>query len=284
MRYAVIDIGSNSVRLMMSDGKETLYKNVNTTRLAEGMGTEGILTSVAIKRTAEAVAFFCEKAQNEKADQIYVFATAAVRRAENKEEFTFAVKNLCGLDVEIISGENEAELGYIGALNGKDGGVIDIGGASAEIIVVNKGKKIYSKSLDIGAVRIKDECGQDLASVSRFVENAIVEYGQVPKTTFHAIGGTATSIVALVLELEVYDPKTVDGYVLKREVLSTLVNKLFSLSVEERKLLKGMYPPRAEVIAGGAKLLLEIMNKIQIDSVVVSERDNLEGYLIKRLG
>ena len=284
MKYAVIDIGSNSVRLMMSNGKETLYKNINTTRLAEGMGEEKILTPVAIKRTAEAVSFFYAKAKNENADKIYVFATAAVRQAKNKEVFIFAVKELCGVKVDVVSGEEEAELGYTGAIDGLDGGVIDIGGASSEIIVVQDGKKIYSKSLDIGAVKIKDKCGQDLLMVEQFILSKIVEYGQVPNTTYYTIGGTATSIASLVLELEVYNPSLIDGFVLDIKTLKNLVEKLFSLTVEQRKLLKGMYPPRAEVIAGGAKLLLEIMLKLKIDKVIVSERDNLEGYLIKRLG
>ncbi len=284
MKYAVIDIGSNSVRLMISQEFDTLYKEINTTRLAEGMGDEKILTDVAINRTADAVCFFYNKAKDiEKVHEIFIFATAAVRRAKNKIDFVLAVKQRCGFDIEIISGEEEAELGYLGALNGVDGGVIDVGGASSEIIVVKDKKTIYSKSLDVGAVKIKDNCGQDFLSVQDYVKEKVEEYGKVPNTTFYVIGGTATSIASLVLELEVYDPKKIDGFVLSKDALSKLVDKLFSLSVEDRKKLKGMYPPRAEVIAGGAKLLLEIMNRIDAESIIVSEKDNLEGYLAKRL-
>lgn len=284
MLYSVIDIGSNSVRLMFNDGYNTLSKEISTTRLAEGMGEEKVLTNVAINRTVHAVANFYKKAIEKKSDQIYIFATAAVRQAKNKNDFVMAVKKRCGVAVEIISGEEEAELGYLGALNGLDGAVIDVGGASSEIIVVKDKKPLYFKSLDVGAVKIKDECGQDFITVQDFVLDRIKEYGNVPSSTFYAIGGTATSIAALILELEVYDSKKVDGFVIDKNILSDLVEKLFSLSVEERKKLKGMHPPRAEVIAGGAKLLLEIMNKININTLIVSEKDNLEGYLIKRLG
>lgn len=284
MLYSVIDIGSNSVRLMLNDGYNTLSKEISTTRLAEGMGEEKVLTNVAINRTADAVANFYKKAVEKKSDQIYIFATAAVRQAKNKDDFVNAVKKRCGAVVEIISGEEEAKLGYLGALNGLDGAVIDVGGASSEIIVVKDKKPLYFKSLDVGAVKIKDECGQDFLAVQDFVLNRIKEYGNVPSSTFYAIGGTATSIAALILELEIYDSKRVDGFVINKNILSDLVEKLFSLSVEERKKLKGMHPPRAEVIAGGAKLLLEIMNKININTLIVSEKDNLEGYLIKRLG
>lgn len=284
MKYAVIDIGSNSVRLMISEGLKTLYKEINTTRLAENMGEERILTDVAIDRTADAVCVFYNKAKSiEKVDNIFIFATAAVRQAKNKVDFVLAVKDRCGFDIDIISGEEEAELGYLGALNGLDGGVIDVGGASSEIIVVKEKKPIYSKSLDIGAVKIKDNCGQDFLVVENFVKQKLIQYGNVPSSVFYAIGGTATSVASLILELEVYDPKKIDGFVLNKRELCRLVDKLFSLSVEDRKKLKGMYPPRAEVIAGGAKLLLEIMNVIGADSIIISEKDNLEGYLAKRL-
>ena len=283
MLYAVIDIGSNSVRLMFSDGCDTLSKEILTTRLAEGMGEKKLLTAVAINRTADAVDCFYKKAVEKNSDQIYIFATAAVRQAKNQEDFILAVKERCGAIVEIISGKEEAELGYLGALNGLNGGVIDVGGASSEIIVVEDKTPIYFKSLDIGAVKIKDECGQDFFAVKNFVLNKVIEYGEVPLSTFYAIGGTATSIVALVLELEVYDSKKVDGFILDKNTLSNLVEKLFSMTIEERKELKGMHPPRAEVIAGGASLLLEIMNKVNINTLIVSEKDNLEGYLVKRL-
>ena len=144
-------------------------------------------------------------------------------------------------------------------------------------------KVIYSHSLDLGAVKLKDACGQDFNSVEKVTAEKLKEYGIVPKTQFYAIGGTATSLAALELELEPYDPKMVDGYVLTKLNLSNLVDKLFSLTIEERKKLKGMFPPRAEVIAGGAKLLLDIMTLVDVDEIIVSERDNLEGYLIKRL-
>lgn len=283
MKYAVIDVGSNSVRLMLSDGIDTLYKKVNTTKLAEGMEEQRKLTQVAIERTAKAVADFYTQAKKDIADKIFVFATAAVRQAKNGNEFVNAVKKLCGADVDVVSGGIEAELGYLGALGGKDGGVIDVGGASSEIIVVKNKKVIYSHSLDLGAVKLKDACGQDFNSVEKVTAEKLKEYGIVPKTQFYAIGGTATSLVALELELEPYDPKMVDGYVLTKLNLSNLVDKLFSLTVEERKKLKGMFPPRAEVIAGGAKLLLDVMTLVGVDEIIVSERDNLEGYLIKRL-
>ncbi len=282
MLYGVIDVGSNSVRLMMHDGKKTLYKKVKITRLAENMGDAKILTDSAIDRSAKSVTDFVRFAKEQGADKIYAFATAAVRYARNSAVFLSKVKNLCGVDIEVVSGDIEAELGYRGALNGKDGGVIDIGGASAEIITCEQRRKTYGKSLDIGVVKIKDVCGQDERAVARFLENKIKEYGNIPIAKFYGIGGTATSIAAMLLELQDYNPDLVNGFVIKIDDLVQLTKKLFSMTVEQRKTLKGLQPERAEVIAGGSALLLAIMKKIGIDSITVSESDNLEGYLMMK--
>lgn len=284
MKYGVIDVGSNSVRLMISNGAHSLQKTVKTTRLAEGMGEDRILTPIAVERTVLAVSFFVEKAKSEGVDKVFVFATAAVRQAKNGNDFVIAVKNACGVDVDVVSGEEEADLGYTGALCGADGGVIDVGGASTEVITVRKGNKIFSKSIDIGAVKIKDACGQDRRAAEKFIYDKVNTFGNIPVSNYYAIGGTATSIAAMLQELEVYDPNKVDSFVVTRENLENLIDKLYSLSVEERKKLKGLQPERAEVINCGALDLLFVMKKIGITSVTVSEKDNLEGYIIKKGG
>ena len=116
MKYAVIDIGSNSVRLMINVDGQTLYKLVETTRLAEGMGSEKLLKAQAVDRTVSAVSFFVKKAKEERANKVYVFGTAAVRNAVNCHQFTKAIKDATGQDVDVISGEMEALIGRIGAI------------------------------------------------------------------------------------------------------------------------------------------------------------------------
>lgn len=283
MIYAVIDIGSNSVRLMISDGEKTLNKFVQTTRLAEGMASDNILKTVAIQRTVAAVSFFSEKAKNIGVDKLYCFATAAVRRAFNGQEFVNAVKVACKIDVDVISGETEAKIGYLGALNGRDGAIVDVGGASTEITVVKDGAEVYTKSLDLGAVVVTDRCGQDKNAVKEYVDDRVKEYGCVPKTKFYAIGGTATTMASVSLELEPYDPEKVDGFVLDKNQLSSVCDLLFSLPVSEREKLKGLQKERAKVIASGAQILLSVMEKVGVDSFTISESDNLEGYLKLKL-
>ena len=282
--YGVIDIGSNSVRLMLSTGEKTIKKFINVTRLAEGLCSDALLKDSAIERTARAVSLFKEQALVSGATTVYAFATAAVRRAKNGKAFTDRVKELCDLDVEVVSGELEAELGVVGALDGKDGGVIDIGGASTEIIVKQHGKIVYSHSLDLGVVRLLDLCGQDKDKLDAVILERIKEYGKIPSSTFYAIGGSATSMSAVLQALEPYDPSKVHGYKLTLDKINLLADQLFNMSVEQKRQLKGLQKERAEVIYGGVLLLLRIVQMLGVSEVIISESDNLEGYLIKKRG
>ena len=181
-KFAVIDIGSNSVRLMfVADGK-VLYKALNTTRLGEGLADKPFLKAEAIERSAKAVCDFYAKALAEGAEKVFAFATAAVRTAENRALFLDKVEEDCGLRIEVISGEEEAEIGILGALGNADGGVIDIGGASTEIVIKNAGEMLYKKSVNIGVVRLKDRCGRERQALYEVAEKAVQEYGNVPTT------------------------------------------------------------------------------------------------------
>ncbi len=286
MKISVIDVGSNSVRLMlMADGK-TLYKQLETTRLSEGLALGGSLRPEAIERTARAVQMFAAAAELNGAGTPRVFATAAVRSSKNGGEFVGRVKELTGIDVDVLSGEEEAACGIAGALSGGDGGVIDLGGASTEIIVQKGGKTVYSKSVNVGTVRLFDRAGRDRAKLREEIAARIAEYGDLSLEgcAVYGIGGTATSLAALFLGLEKYDPAAVDGTVLTADWLGSEAELLLGLSVEECRALRGMDVRRADVIAGGCLLLHGILRAFGADYVTVSERDNLEGYaMIKGL-
>lgn len=282
MKISAIDVGSNSVRLMvMADGK-TLYKQLDTTRLAEGLAQSGVLKPEAIERTARAVQIFAAAAELNGAGTPYVFATAAVRSSKNGADFVARVKALTGIDVDVLSGEEEAACGILGALRGRDGGIIDLGGASTEITLQQGGKTLYSKSVNIGTVRLFDMAGQDRSALQAAIDNSLNGYGvlSLDGKDIYGIGGTATSLAALYHELEKYDPKVVEGTVLTREWLCAEAEKLLSLTVEERRALRGMEPRRADVIAGGCLLMYSILNRFNADRITVSESDNLEGYVL----
>ncbi len=276
---AVIDIGSNSVRLLLVYSNGYKEKFVKITKLADGLNSTGKLNANAIKRTADAVAFFKEKATNLGAKTIYAFATAAVRGAVNGQEFVTFVKDLCDLKVEVVSGTLEAQIGLLGVLNGKDGGIIDIGGASSEVTASLGKKTVYSYSLNLGGVRLLDACGQNAKDIYALCKQKVKEYGKVPTTNFYGIGGVATSIVAVTLKLETYDKNKVHGYKLTLGEVKNAIELFNSKTVEERKLIVGLQPERADVMLGASILLLCIMEHIGIDYITVSEDDNLEGYL-----
>lgn len=282
-KYAVIDIGSNSVRLMFVANGKVLYKRLNTTRLGEGLANSPRLKAEAIERSATAVAQFYDQAKAEGAERVLAFATAAVRSAENGNEFTEKVKKLRPIDVEVISGETEAEIGVLGALGETDGAVIDMGGASTELVIKKSGKLTYKKSVNIGVVRLKDACDRDKNALVKTAEAAASAYGQVPALPLvHAIGGTATTLAAIKLGLQEYDSNKITGTVITAEELQKLADKLLLTEVEKIAKMPCMPKGRADVIAGGATALAILMQSLRIEKIVVSDRDNLEGYAVKK--
>lgn len=282
-KFAVIDIGSNSVRLMfVADGK-VLYKTLQTTRLGEGIAQTKRLKKEAIERTALAVSTFFDRANGEGAERVFAFATAAVRSAENRDEFIAKVQTLCGLCVEVVSGETEAELGILGALGKKDGSLIDIGGASTEIVVQKQGETTYKNSADIGVVRLKDKCGRDKALLDVAFHEAIKGYGTIPFCgEVYAIGGTATTLAAIYLGLDEYRSDKVTGTEISIKAMHALADKFAQMSVEDIAALPCMPTGRADLILGGTLWLLELMRRFGIEKIIVSDKDNLEGYAIKK--
>ncbi len=283
MKISAIDTGSNSVRLLLWADGRSLYKKIDTTRLGEGLSETGRLSAAVMERTAAAIERFAEESRRWGADRLYVFATAAARRAENGAEFVRLVKERSGLDLDVISGEEEAAAGLYGALNGKAGGIIDVGGASSEVTVSDGNAIVYAKSLDLGAVRITEMSGGDFAATRALIAERLPLYGKIPQTQMTAIGGTATSIVALEKKLTVYDPRQVHGTVLSAEQVENWAEKLLRMSQEERLALPGMDPRRADILGGGAMLLAMIARYAGVRKLRVSEADNLEGYIALRL-
>lgn len=280
MRYGVIDIGSNSVRLMLSEDDKAIYKKISTTKIAEQLAFTGLLQKQAMLNSANAVYEFYNMAKADGADKVYVFATEAVRSASNGEVFVKYVKDKYDIDIDILSEKNEAKAGFYGAYTSGTCCTIDIGGASTEIAVGDSAKIIYTKSLPIGVVRLRDICGEDYNQLDAYTKGVITEYGEVPKAdNVYAIGGTAGTIVAVLEEMEVYNPEIVHEYKLTKHGIMAVYNKIYDTPLEERHNIKGLTKNRADIICGGAVLLKNLMEKLDLNFVKVSEKDNLEGYL-----
>ncbi len=273
MSNAIIDVGSNSVRLLFN-GK----KYMENTQLAENLMNSGVICDAAAKRTKNAVTAFTEFAKRNGADNVYVFATEAVRAAKNGNEFAETLKET-GANVEILSSGTEAQTGFYGAYTGKGTvAVLDIGGASSELAVGDRSGLRYAHSLPLGSVRLKDyaHCSQKQA---KYAEERVKEYGQVPKfDTLIAIGGTLSQLCAVMKELEPYDPDEVHNTVMTRQDVENAVNKILALPVEERVKIKGLHPKKILVAPAGGILALAIMDYLNIARLTVSEKDNLEGY------
>ena len=285
MKISAIDIGSNSVRLAVFEGGKTLYKRLCTTRLGEGLNKNPTLSPEALERTALAVDGFYRQATEDGAEKVYAFATAAVRTATNGSDFLKRVKELCGLDICVLSGEEEAECGILGALGNSDGGIIDIGGASTEITLRKNGKTVYAKSVNIGAVRLFDSAKRDRAALQSIIDEKVAEYGKVDASSFkmYAIGGTATRLSAVKHNLKEYAPQITHGTQLTLAEVDELANRLLTDDVEHIKATT-ICAQSSEIMGGGTLLLSAIMRALNIDGVTVSESDNLEGFILFKEG
>lgn len=283
-KYGVIDVGSNSVRAILYSGGKVLFKTTVTTRLGEGLFTDGKISQNAFERTLNAFKRLVFQLIALGADEVLPFATEAVRSAKNGKDFAIAVKEQTGLDLDVVSGAVEGEIGLLGALNGGDGGVIDVGGASAEIVVANGGKVVYSHSLPLGAVRLFESCRQDLNLLEEKIVKNLPEYGKVPQyIDYCAVGGTANTLAFIDTGLEKYDDELINGRVITLEKMKSLRKKIGALTPDERVEKLYLNEKRAEVIFGGALLLEKIMETFNISQITVSTNDNLVGYLKKKV-
>ncbi len=285
MTYGVIDIGSNSIRLLLSDGEKAIEdKIVIRTQLAQDLANTGILCEEAMQRSIEAIKELVDYAKEKGANDVWPFATEAVRSAKNKEVFLNRLKDM-GIIVDLIPSQNEAKLGFAGAYYGGRVAVMDVGGASSEIAVGDENGLIYAKSIPIGIVKIKDVCSEDVNKAEEYIEEKIKGYGIIPEfDTLISIGGTASSFAAIAMEMEVYDSKKVDFYKLTYKQIQDAVERIRVLPMEERNTVKGLSMKRCDVIVGGGILIMKIMKMLNKDSLIVRESDNQEGYLQYKLG
>lgn len=302
-RVAVIDIGTNSTRLLVADvnGQEIdEAERISTvTRLGRGVDHSGNLSAEAIEDVCEVVGTYLTRIEALGAEATSVIATSAVRDASNGGAFVAELRERFGLDTEILSGEREAELTYEGAISG--GGrdetilVCDIGGGSTEIVVGTAGEIALHDSLQIGVVRHTERFLADdpptaaqlealAGDVHDRLESALsgVDLPEVERAI--GVAGTPSSLAALDLALEPYDPKAVEGHRLGIEAVQTWLSRLAALPLAERREVTGIHPDRAQAIVAGLVILIEVMRSFGLDSIEVSEHDILYGSALAAAG
>lgn len=279
MKAAIIDIGSNSIRLgMLLDGK-TLYKEPVVTKLAEGMRENRLLSDNSVLRTINAIKGFMIKAKKEDA-LVFAFATEAVRSSLNCMDFIKKVKESCELDVDIIDSYTEAKFSLAGALdNLKSGAIIDIGGASTEISALDDNQITYNTSIKLGAVTLTDAYGQNKNALEKQAKEKLKEFSPIPKNIdYFAVGGTACSFASIFKRLKVFDLAKIHQTKLSYKSVCEITDLVFSMPVNKRKNITGLAPSRAEVIGGGSVILKSVMEIFGFESLIVSAMDNIEGY------
>ena len=278
-RLNIIDLGSSSVRYMRVENGKVIGKRGVITRLAENK-VDGYLSKGNMLVTTKVVKDFVEDAK-EFGGAIYIFATASLRNSKNGQEYADFLRDVVGVEVDIVDGEQEAEIGLLGALGGKDGGVIDIGGGSTEIIVAQNKRIVYEKSMPLGGVVLKSLSDTNLENAKQIVKERVEYFGKIPNAKFVGIGGTVTSLVALVLKLKEYNAKKVHGYKLTLKKLLRAEKYLLDKSAQQIANETCVNIKRAEILPFGVVILKEIFSILNLKSIIVSESDNLEGYMLK---
>ena len=307
-RVAAIDQGTNSCRLTVVEpaaGPDAepreLARDMVITRLGEGVDETGRLDPLALGRTLGVIARYCRRARALGAERIRVGATSATRDATNRQELADAVRELAGSDLEVISGEHEAALSFLGGTRGLDPDdgpflVLDIGGGSTEFVLGTRpGVAAHAISIRMGSVRLTERAVRsdppstgdlgrlrDLVRVGIDEAAAAVPVGRAG--TFVSVAGTATTIQAIALGLGRYDPDRIHRTWLDAAEAERVLDDLASMTNEQRAAIPVMAPGRGDVIVAGGVILVEVMRRFGVERTLVSETDILDGLAFEMMG
>jgi exopolyphosphatase/guanosine-5'-triphosphate,3'-diphosphate pyrophosphatase len=302
-RVAGIDCGTNSIRLLIADADDgrllDIVREMRIVRLGQGVDRTGRLAPDALERTRVALADYAASIAEHGAERVRMTATSATRDAANRADFVAMVRAELGVDPEVISGAEEAELSFRGAVAGLPGVtppllVADIGGGSTELVLGGAGEPLRSHSMDVGCVRMTERhlhddppTAEQIAATVRDLNAAIDRAAQhVPLTsgaTFVGLAGTVTTIAALALGLDHYDPEAIHASVISTDDVRTVTARLLAMTHAERAALPVMHPGRVDVIGGGALVLRTLIERIGAADVVTSEHDILDGIALSLL-
>lgn len=301
-RYAVIDVGTNSVKFHIgfrdAQGQwHALVDRADVTRLGEGLEETGDIQAPALERTISAIGAMVSEARTQKVRAIAAVGTAGLRRAANQAAVLGAIEQATGVRVEVISGGEEARLAYLAVvtwlgLADKRVVVFDTGGGSSQFTFGRGAEAAERFSVDVGAVRYTERFGLDQA-VGRDVVAAVLATisadlsrldGRPAPDSVIGMGGVLTNLTAVMHGLVTYDPDVVQGSVLSRDEVDRQIERYASLDADGRRGIVGLQPKRAEVILAGACIIRSIMDKLGARSLVVSDRGLRHGVLVERFG
>lgn len=292
MNVGAVDIGTNSVRLLICDAAgQALERDMVITRLGQGVDRTGALDAAAIQRTTQVLQGYRERLAQHRVTRVRATATSAARDASNRELFFAAAEGALGTRPELLSGHEEAALSFRGATSGLARAkgpflVIDIGGGSTEFVLGTEAPEAMT-SVPMGCVRMTERyiaadppLAQELSSCAQACRAIVSEVArEIPVQRAHVtigLAGTVTSLASLAIGSTRYDPSLTHHSRLTRERVVQLCDTLSRAHVQERRAMLAE-PKRAEVIVAGAVVLRTIMQELEIDELMVSETDILDG-------
>jgi exopolyphosphatase/guanosine-5'-triphosphate,3'-diphosphate pyrophosphatase len=320
VHVAVVDIGTNSTRLLIADVDRDsgelreLARRSEVTRLGEGVDASGSLSDTAIDRVLKVLAEYHDEIDEHDCEANLAVLTSAVRDADNGEQFAERLRNDYGLDARVLKGEEEAQLTFLGAMSGQAGPdqansndaetgpkaseptvVIDVGGGSTEFVVGRGHTAGFHVSLQAGVVRMSERHihsdppePEQLQALATDVREVFAE-GLPASEREHvtrgiAVAGTATQAAAIEQELDPYDPTRVDGYDLQLATIELLLARLADMDEARRREVLGLHPDRAPTIVAGMIVLGEALRAFGLEHVEVSEHDILHGGALRLAG
>lgn len=300
VRVAAIDCGTNSIRLLIADVADGTLTDVVRTmvivRLGEGVDKTGEFSQAALERTFAAIETFAALISEHQPEQVRFVATSASRDVSNRSEFVDGVASRLGIEPDVISGDEEAALSFLGAtadlVNFNDPPaapylVIDIGGGSTEF-VLGTTRPTASISTNVGCVRMTERhlisdpaTPQEIAAATSDIDAAIdLAYSAVPiaqANSLIGLAGSVTTVAAIALGLSEYDSAAIHGSRISAQDIHRVTQELLTMTRAERAKLGPMHEGRIDVIGSGALVLDRIMVRTGLKQVVVSERDILDG-------
>jgi exopolyphosphatase/guanosine-5'-triphosphate,3'-diphosphate pyrophosphatase len=299
-RVAVIDVGTNSVKFHVGertdDGWRAVVDRAEITRLGEGLEGSGALSAEAMTRTIEAIGEMADEACRRRVAAIAAVGTAGLRAAANAAEFLAAVRDRCGVEIDVISGEDEARLAYRAATEGLgvhgSRVVFDTGGGSSQFTFGDGDDVVERFSVPVGAVRFTERFGLDGVVTEGVLAEALeaiaadlsrLDGRQAPGVVV-GLGGAVTNLAAVKHGLVDYDPDIVQGTVLGRDEVDRQIELYRTRDADQRRSIDGLQPQRAEVILAGACVVRTILAKLGKDSLTVSDRGLRHGVLLDRFG
>jgi exopolyphosphatase / guanosine-5'-triphosphate,3'-diphosphate pyrophosphatase len=302
IRYSVIDVGTNSVKLLLAERRTdgswtTISDRAEVTRLGEGIEATGAIATNALERTVRAFASMVDESQADDVREIVAIGTAGMRMASNANEVVETIRSHTGITIEIISGEEESRLAFLAAHTGLDIGtgsvvVFDTGGGSSQFTFGSGSDVTERFSVNVGAVRFTEKFGLGTVVEPNEVDNALsaiasdlssLDDRPTPDTVV-AMGGAVATMAAVMRGLDRFDADLIRGCVLVSSEIDRQIELFASMDSQQRTTIVGLQPGREEVILAGACIVRTVLEKLNVESATATDRGLRHGVMAERFG